>query len=1254
MAGRSNNDADPAPKSFLTSNGASADSYANISSSHKDKVSGKFSGHDKDKPRKIYVIGEECDRKGITREILEGNGVCAVENITEMVVAELEIYRAKEGIEWKRVCNWIDNLYGEQNILQQSLRTSFQSMKAKRDKAKRNHNDACIEQMKQQKYYLPIKREPSSSGNTTSKLLTPMLKQNKKLKEMLVDKDDALTKAYIECRKTELQLEYIRGQSEKEMKNIQRLQKNLRAKEEILSDRLERYKPRNVDRREERRDSTIQTLTNTLTEMKDKLVLAERKNEQLKLKTEQLRASRHYFKSKELTKRTEMSTDITRARENEKIFEAKVTSMNSVIENLEEQVKEGRQLHLKDLDSATGQYSNDVRFCYMSLSSLGVSAKNMSKVAATVLKTLGKFDIQESDLPAETFCKLIPAEANIVSSIQVATELEQSTYVTQHSDGTSRDGVKVVDFEVTVRDGDTRTSGLLEVHAGDAATQLHAFKFVMNKLAELHVDHTKPDAVEDTFSKQFISKIKNTMGDQAATQKSFNEQLEKFRAEVVPEVVKNWDQLNEETKSEMLSMNHMFCNLHALIGCATYGDSALKLLEEVWRSKYGKLGAENVREFQDRNGQYAWKHGDSATQRLIRTVCDAIAPGGNQQAGVIGHFKTYCSINGIQRCEVKAFRANRFNVLFECAAGVYYHRLHIAAMFNDGYIKASNKLLRAVWADIQSTPLLAGCRALGILYKQLTTPFWSLVENKQVHILDMSAQVQAAYTKLEPWSRDATPLLDSNLPSIFSLPDGKPIQAVRDHVFDALYDSHTDEVNLLTKQALETVCCGLMVVFERRFQDQLHGKYKNNTSEQRRTELKHTEKSNRRGENDFGYWSYLKQVKPSIGMFSAEGATMYKCNNTSAWLDALSINEPTEFQRVLNQARRERKKWEVKYKQWQEENDQKKEERMKIQAQEYEIQQQRKLQQQADRLKLIQNHGGPCRTADDVDKFCQSLKTKTNQIKGLRAHLVYTRAKCTANADYAAHLFKFSKSGINLSVDELKENLKTVLADDGKTYDRKAENDNENDAADSEDVQDMIDRIKAQYAKHVVEARQSQQSRNTTSKGLSKTERKTNDTDNDDSHDDDDEEEEEEEEEEEDSSMEYGSDSDSSHESCEPKIKKMRVSLTGQLTVNTGEMVAVAFDNSWYVGQVRNTKDNTVTVNYMERCQSQTNHFIWPRKDDVADTDVKFVLCRDVEVVPGNNLRYFCVTDIERIEKAYNRYWNKYFALSNKQLQKKK
>ncbi|CAH1266570.1 Hypp3423 [Branchiostoma lanceolatum] len=542
------------------------------------------------------------------------------------------------------------------------------------------------------------------------------------------------------------------------------------------------------------------------------------------------------------------------------------------------------------------------------MTDLNVASCNASKIVHSVLKTIGGFAIELKQLPGETFCQLVREEANLASTLQTAYKVSRATNVSLQSDGTSRDGKKSVGFQANTSKQQTFTLGVPQVPTGESSEQLDAFKFVINKMATL------TSAPENTHqkSKELVAKFKNTMADGAASQKMFNRLVQAYREEVLPDVIENWSEMDEATKQQMTSMNHLYCNLHALIGFATYADEALNKLECVWRKVKGSpLGVETLKEFQDKDGTYSWAHSDSATQRLIRTACESVCPGGNQQAGRIKDFELFLNVKyGLQRdTRMHVFRANRFNVLFECAASVYYHSSHLQTMFREGSVKAGNKLLRAVMADVNSKPLLAGCRALGIIYVNITEPYWRLVDRQDVHILDLTKSLQEVMSLFQKWSTDATPLLQSDLPPIFSTPTG-PLTPVKDKLYTALFEETSDEMTQLTKQALEVTKANISLVIHRRFKDQAAFDTSDPTL---RAETADMNKSNMRGENDFGYWAYLQSAKPTMGEMAAEGQLMFKLNNTAAWLEALATEDPAQYKAVMLQARRDRAKWHRKY-----------------------------------------------------------------------------------------------------------------------------------------------------------------------------------------------------------------------------------------------------------------------------------------------------------------------------------------------------
>lgn len=160
----------------------------------------------------------------------------------------------------------------------------------------------------------------------------------------------------------------------------------------------------------------------------------------------------------------------------------------------------------------------------------------MSDVAESVLTSMGGYNISSDDLLKESFCRKMFKDCNSASTIQVADELLATPHVILHSDGSTRDGNKVIGFQITTNTG-TRTLGLLDVHSGDSSSQLDAFNFIMDKLGDVLSDENSTQA-----SKQLITRIKNTMGDQAATQKSFNDKLQTDRQSILPDVQDPWDQ----------------------------------------------------------------------------------------------------------------------------------------------------------------------------------------------------------------------------------------------------------------------------------------------------------------------------------------------------------------------------------------------------------------------------------------------------------------------------------------------------------------------------------------------------------------------------------------------------------------------------------------------------------------------------------------------------------------------------------------
>ena len=61
--------------------------------------------------------------------------------------------------------------------------------------------------------------------------------------------------------------------------------------------------------------------------------------------------------------------------------------------------------------------------------------------------------------------------------------------------------------------------------------------------------------------------------------KTFNSLLEQFRNDILPDVIDNWNELNEKQKTLCSKMNNFFCDLHLLVGLADSCAESLKKFE---------------------------------------------------------------------------------------------------------------------------------------------------------------------------------------------------------------------------------------------------------------------------------------------------------------------------------------------------------------------------------------------------------------------------------------------------------------------------------------------------------------------------------------------------------------------------------------------------------------------------------------------------------------------------------------------------
>ena len=69
--------------------------------------------------------------------------------------------------------------------------------------------------------------------------------------------------------------------------------------------------------------------------------------------------------------------------------------------------------------------------------------------------------------------------------------------------------------------------------------------------------------------------------------------------------------------------------------------------------------------------------------------------------------------------------------------------------------------MQAILSDLQVSHYVVGIRALGIIDKVVTGPFWRHLESSSVSILEMSETYSKMKNKFEEWSEDTQVVMDN-------------------------------------------------------------------------------------------------------------------------------------------------------------------------------------------------------------------------------------------------------------------------------------------------------------------------------------------------------------------------------------------------------------------------------------------------------------------------------------------------------------
>ncbi|CAC5398047.1 unnamed protein product [Mytilus coruscus] len=123
----------------------------------------------------------------------------------------------------------------------------------------------------------------------------------------------------------------------------------------------------------------------------------------------------------------------------------------------------------------------------------------------------------------------------------------------------------------------------------------------------------------------------------------------------------------------------------------------------------------------------------------------------------------------------------------------------------------SNRLLKSVKFDVNKNVFVAGCKALGLIAYLITVPLWQVIEDKTIHILDISV-----------YYKEIIEYIESSIDDIESFMSGKTLLSfcnmeslAKDRIFTSLIDpsDYDDTVSVILRVILPGICNLLKQLF---------------------------------------------------------------------------------------------------------------------------------------------------------------------------------------------------------------------------------------------------------------------------------------------------------------------------------------------------------------------------------------------------------------------------------------------------------
>ena len=330
-------------------------------------------------------------------------------------------------------------------------------------------------------------------------------------------------------------------------------------------------------------------------------------------------------------------------------------------------------------------------------------------------------------------------------------------------------------------------------------------------------------------------------------------------------------------------------------------------------------------------------------------------------------------------------------------------------------------MIKAVLADVKEDWCIASAQALGLTSKMITSPFWRILEDKAIHIADMSKVYQCLYCImvvnylvqfLEECSVNDEVLL--NFIKGKHVPRELAAYIEHDNVIESLIKEDGCTSTYLFK-IVKHVFADWSILLQRMLSDHLEGGMFHCMSDQQRIETSSVIKHNKLAEEIFAHMDRLVRIRLNATCMTDEAHIMFMKNKTSQWLRRLDSDKRVKIiEDSLHKARALKKVFHIHQAEL---SKQRRESLAKKQSAILAYKEKQFKEREAITSKII--HYGLWQSHRDAETNVTQLSSKKDKLDALKSQLNFRRVVLQQPISNKG-LYQFSsKDGGILSIDKL-------------------------------------------------------------------------------------------------------------------------------------------------------------------------------------------------------------------------------------------